>query len=91
VLPNVAIDPHLSTQKRENELVSVIDRYPALIGIGIDDETGLLVNGGIAEVFGTDRVAICDNRKHRGAWYYWLVPGDRFDFRTRQPLERLAK
>lgn len=26
------------------------------------------------------RVAIYDNHKHKGRWYYWLNPGDRFNF-----------
>jgi cyanophycinase len=84
-LPAIAIDPHLTLQKRENELVTVVDRYPQLLGIGIDDDTGLLVRGEIAEVFGSGRVAIYDNRKHDSAWYYYLKTGDRFNLRTRQP------
>jgi cyanophycinase len=88
LLENVAINPHLSRAKRENELVSVIDRYPRLLGIGIDDDTGLVVTGEIAEVFGTGRVAIYDNRKHKEGWYYWLKPGDRFSFVTRKPVGR---
>ena len=87
-LQSVAIDPHLTLQKRENELVTVIDRYPRLLGIGIDDDTGLLVRGEIAEVFGSGRVAIYDNRKHDGTWYYYLNSGDRFNLQTRQPVGR---
>jgi cyanophycinase len=86
LLPNVAVNPHLSSNKRENELVSVIDRYPQLLGIGIDDDTGLLVSGETAEVFGKGRVAIYDNRKHKDGWYYWLNPGDRFDLKARMPI-----
>jgi cyanophycinase len=43
LIPNVAINPHLSAQKRENELVTIIDKYPNLLGIGIDDNTGFLI------------------------------------------------
>ena len=76
---NVAINPHLSAQKRENELVTIVDRYPKLLGIGIDDDTGLVVKSDRAEVFGLGRVAIYDNRKHQDGWYFWLRPGDHFD------------
>lgn len=76
---NVAINPHLSSQKRENELVTVLDQYPNLLGIGIDDDTGLVMKNGRAEVFGLGRVAIYDNRKHQDGWYFWLRPGDQFD------------
>jgi len=82
-LANVAINPHLSASKRENELVSVIDRYPHLLGLGIDDDAGLLVRGSVAEVIGTGRVAVYDNQKHPGGWYYWLKAGDKLDLTKR--------
>jgi cyanophycinase len=83
LIQNVAINPHLSGQKRENELVTIIDKYPKLLGIGIDDDTGFLIKNGIGEVFGHGRIAIYDNQKHGGGWYYWLKPGDQFDFNNR--------
>jgi len=86
LLQQVTIDPHLTLQKRENELVTVVDRYPQLLGLGIDDDTGLLVSGEIAQVFGSGRVAIYDNHRHKGSWYYYLNPGDRFNLDTRQPV-----
>jgi cyanophycinase len=85
-LDDVAINPHLSAQKRENELVSVVDRYPKLLGIGLDDDTGLVVKGDVGEVFGRGRVAIYDNRKHTDGWYYWMRPGDRIDLCGRKPI-----
>ena len=86
LLQAVAIDPHLTLQKREDELVTVIDRYPQLLGLGVDDDTGLLVSGEMAQVFGAGRVAVYDNHKHKGNWYYYLNPGDRFNLGTRQPV-----
>jgi cyanophycinase len=86
ILKNVAINPHLTGSKRENELVTIIDRYPKLLGIGIDDDTGLIIKGGIGEVFGAGRVAIYDNKKRKDGWYYWLKAGDKFDFGKRAPI-----
>jgi len=85
-LPGVAINPHLLSQKRENELVSVLDEHPALLGIGIPDSSGLVVQGGRFEVVGRERVAIYDNQKHGCCWYYWLQPGQRFDLASRRPV-----
>jgi cyanophycinase-like exopeptidase len=53
------------------------------LGIGIDEKAWIKVQAGRFEVFGKGRVAICDNKKHGGNWYYWLSPGDRFDLRSR--------
>lgn len=86
ILKDVAINPHLTAAKRENELVTIIDKYPKLLGVGIDDDTGLIIKDGIGEVFGAGRIAIYDDKKHGGVWYYWLKPGDKFDFNKRAPV-----
>lgn len=78
-LRNVAIDPHLTQAKRDNELVDVTDAHPEILGIGIDEDAALVVRHNIFEVIGTGRVAVYDNKLHEGAWYYWLSPRDRFD------------
>ena len=83
-LPNVVINPHLLSQHRENELISVLDAHPTLLGIGISDSAGIVVQGHGFELVGEGRVAIYDNRKHGCCWYYWLKPEDRFDLRLRQ-------
>lgn len=91
-LKNVAINPHLTEAKRENELVNVVDAYPELLGIGMDEKAAIVVEGERFEVIGEGRVAIYDNKKYGGNWYYWLLPGDSFDLRTRtaQPAGRRA-
>jgi cyanophycinase len=85
-LKNVAINPHLTEAKRDAELVNVIDAHPELLGIGIDEKAALVVQGDQFEVIGDGRVAIYDNIKHGGEWYYWLTPGTTFDLRTRSVL-----
>jgi cyanophycinase len=88
-LKNVAVNPHLTEQKRDAELVNVIDAYPNLLGIGLDEKAALMVQGNVFEVIGEGRVAIYDNKKHGGNWYYWLRPGDRFDLAKRQVQQLL--
>ena len=82
-LKNVAVNPHLTEAKRDAELVNVIDAHPELLGIGLDEKAAIVVHGDRFEVIGEGRVAIYDNQKHGGNWYYWLKPGDTFDLRTR--------
>ncbi len=82
-LKSVAVNPHLTEAKRDAELVNVIDTYPKLLGIGIDEKAAILVQGDRFEVIGNGRVAIYDNKKRGGSWYYWLSPGDKFDLRSR--------
>jgi cyanophycinase len=85
-LKNVAINPHLTEQKREAELVNVTDAYPQLLGIGVDEKAALVVSGDRFEVIGEGRAAIYDNQKHGVSWWYWLKPGDKFDLRRRAIL-----
>lgn len=40
------------------------------------------MRGNVFDVIGTGKVAIYDNVRHEGAWYYWLKPGDHFDLAT---------
>lgn len=83
LLKNVAVNPHLSEAMRQNELVTILDFHPNLLGIGIDEKAWIKVQDGRLEVFGKGRVAIYDNKKQGSNWYYWLSPGDQFDLRSR--------
>ena len=85
-LSGVAIDQHLLTRHREDDLVAVIDAHPGLLGIGLDDPAAVVVRGDRFEVIGRGRVAIYDGKDHDGMRYYFLNVGDRFDLRTRTPL-----
>lgn len=87
-LTNVAINPHLTSAKRDNELINVVDAHPHVLGIGIDDDAALLVKKNTFEVIGTGRVAIYDNERRNGSWYYWLKPGERFDLATWTKLQQ---
>lgn len=87
-LTNVAINPHLTSTQRDAELVNVVDAHPDILGIGIDDDAALLVRQDIFEVIGAGRVAIYDNVRHGGSWYYWLNPGERFDLSKWATVER---
>jgi cyanophycinase len=82
-LKNVAVNPHLISAQRENELVNVVDANPKLLGIGIDDKAAIVVQGDRFEVIGESKIAIYDNQLHDGKWYYWLTPGTVFNLRTR--------
>ena len=87
----VAINPHLAEQKRETELINVVDAFPHLLGIGLDEKAGIVVQGDRFEVIGEGRVAIYENKKHGNNWYYWLKAGDRFELRNRTAVRANAK
>lgn len=59
-LANSAIDQHLLVRNRQHDLVEVIRKYPSLLGIGLDENTAIVVRGDEFEVMGESFVAIYD-------------------------------
>jgi len=80
----VAIDQHINTRKRENDLEEVIAAHPELLGIGLYESTAIVVRGDQFEVIGEGKVAITDGKQHAGKPYYLLNVGQRFDLKKRQ-------
>jgi cyanophycinase len=84
-LRNVAIDQHLLRRNRQFDLVEIIEAKPELLGIGIDEEAGILVTGDSFVVL-EGYVAIYDSGRQlpNGGKFYLLRKGDRFDLASRQ-------
>ncbi len=85
-LRNTAIDQHLLRRNRQFDLVEVVEAHPELLGIGLDENTAIVVRGDEFEVIGASYVAVYDYRKTvgDGGRFYFLAPGDRFDLATRE-------
>ena len=62
-LNGVAIDQHFSQRGRQKDMTQLANRYPQLLGIGIDEGTAIKVQGQIAEVVGKGKVFFYDRRK----------------------------
>jgi len=57
------VDQHFFKRRRFNRLLScVLDNYPKLIGIGIDERTSILVHDRHFEVIGENNVLVIDAR-----------------------------
>ncbi|MEZ5395635.1 MAG: cyanophycinase [Bryobacterales bacterium] len=83
-LPGVGIDQHLLRRNRQFDLLEVIRAKPELLGIGIDEDTAIVVQGGVFEVIGQSYVAIYDSRRSsKKEPFYLLAPGQSFDLATR--------
>ncbi|HIF22848.1 MAG TPA: cyanophycinase [Gemmatimonadetes bacterium] len=85
-LTNSAIDQHLLKRNRQFDLVEVIQAHPELLGIGIDENTAIVVTGNSFEVIGESYVAVFDNERMIGdhGFFFFLAAGDRFDLVTRE-------
>jgi cyanophycinase len=63
-LHKVVVDQHFSERQRLSRLLSVVAQNPYLQGIGIDEDTALVVERGVGiEVLGEGAVTIVDGRR----------------------------
>lgn len=85
-LKGVGIDQHLLRRNRHFDMVEVIRAKPELLGIGIDENTAIVVRGDRFEVVGQSYAVIYDYNAtlDGGGLFYFLAPGDRYDMAARQ-------
>jgi cyanophycinase len=59
-LRGVIVDQHFAQRGRTHRLISAIARYPHFLGIGIDEDTALIVSGTLCHVIGQGSITILD-------------------------------
>ena len=91
-LRHAAIDQHINTRNRWDDLIPVIRKWPDLLGIGLSEATAIIVRGDRFEVMGAWKVAVHDNTRLYQPWekpYYVLSAGDVYNMKTRK-IEKLG-
>ena len=87
-----AIDQHINARNRWDDLIPVIKKFPDLLGVGLSEDTAIVVKGDNFEVIGVWKVAVHDNTQLYQPWekpYYVLSPGDVYNMKTRK-IEKLG-
>ena len=101
-LQGVVVDTHFSERGRHGRLISAVAHYPRDIGIGIDENTAIVVKGDLFEVIGEGAVTVIDagtltytnvpDLKEGGGLALYgltlhiLTAGHRFNLTARQPI-----
>jgi cyanophycinase len=91
-LRRTAIDQHINTRNRWDDLIPVIRNMPELLGIGLSEGTAIIVTGDRFEVMGKWKVAIYDSTRLYQPWekpYFVLSAGDVYNMKTRK-IEKLG-
>ncbi|MEA2528270.1 MAG: cyanophycinase [Thermomicrobiales bacterium] len=107
LLQDVIVDQHFSERGRMGRLLSVFAANPGLIGVGLDEDTAVLVSrDGVLETLGSGMVTIIDGRNATSDYFeremgevltvcnsslHVLGPGRRFDLDARQPIDEPAQ
>jgi len=89
-MKNTALDQHVLRRNRQFDMLEVIDKHPELLGISIDEDTALVVEGDRFDVIGRSYALVYSPKPVAGAngRFYFLAPGDRFDLKTRAATRR---
>jgi cyanophycinase len=85
-----AIDQHINTRNRWDDLIPVIKKYPQYLGIGLSEDTAIVVTGDRFEVIGRWKVTVHDNTQAYQPWdkpYVLLNVGDVYDMKTRKIIK----
>lgn len=91
-LKKSAIDQHINTRNRWDDIIPLIKQFPDLLGIGLSEKTAIIVNGDRFEVMGAWKVAVHDNTRLYQPWekpYFVLSTGDVYNMKTRK-VEKLG-
>jgi cyanophycinase len=81
ILPGTAVDQHIDTHGREDDLRSVVEER-GVVGLGLDESTGVIVHDGEVRVVGTGVVRLWNSDDPE-----LLTDGDRRDLST-APMPR---
>jgi cyanophycinase len=93
LLRGVIVDVHVLARNRHFDMLGVLEANPGMLGIAIDDNTAIVVQGDAFEVIGTSYVIMHDRQnvippdpeatgRTIGGSFYFLRPGDRYDLVT---------
>ena len=97
-IKNVAIDQHLLARNRHFDMFEVLEEHPNLLGLGLDENTGIIVRNDTLEVVGESYVAVYDDTRwsaekdtviqleENEKQFYFLDKGDKYDLEKRKVL-----
>ncbi len=74
-VPKLIIDSHFIRRGRFGRLAEAVARFPELIGIGLAEDTGLIIKKNSFEVIGSGMVIVFDARKARHNNHQTLAEG----------------
>lgn len=98
-ISNITIDQHVLARNRQFDMFDILDKRPELLGIGIDENTAIVVKEDTLQVIGKSYVLIYDksfwsregidlkNTPNENDLFYFLQSGDKYNLRDRKIIE----
>jgi cyanophycinase len=90
LVPNIMFDQHFLVRQRHNRLFGFVMQNPKFLGVGIDENTAVMITGNRdLQVVGATQVMFVDAKGHKGSMVVnVLKDGDWFDIRKRKRIGR---
>ena len=89
LLEQAVVDQHFSQRDRHARLLRVLDEHPGLVGLGIDEDTALVVQANHLRVLGESHVTVClPAEASHATLLYRLNPGDEVELTPATPAPR---
>lgn len=98
-IKNIAIDQHVLARGRHFDLFAILKSKPELLGVGLDEQTGIVVSGNTFEVVGESYVLMYDGTfwsregsslktlPSSNTQFYFLREGDKYDLKKRKVID----
>jgi len=98
-ISNIAIDQHVLARNRQFDMYGILREHPELLGIGIDENTAVVVQRDTMEVIGASYVLVYDGTfwsregsdlkklPEKESLFYMIRQGDRYDLRLRKVID----
>lgn len=102
LMPDVIIDQHFAERGRFGRLLGAVAHNPRVLGLGVDEDTAAVVEGGEFRVIGSGAVYVVDGQdvtysnvaeasqeralSMHDVKVHVLAAGDRFDIHRRRPI-----
>ncbi len=99
-IKNIAIDQHVLARNRQFDMFTILKEKPELLGIGIDENTAIIVQKDVFEVIGSSYVLMYDgnfwsregselkNLPTKENQFYFLKKGDKYDLKGRKIIQQ---
>jgi cyanophycinase len=88
LLEGAVVDQHFSQRGRHARLLQVLDKYPGMLGLGVDESTALIVEGNRLRVLGKSHVTVCvPASSRRTTLIYRFTPGEEIELTLAAPAD----
>jgi cyanophycinase len=83
LLQSVAVYPHIDGRHSQKDLMELIAHDPELVGIGIDENTAIILHDDQFEVIGVGTASVFDKESVARKKYVTVLKGQKYDLRGR--------